>query len=54
MTREYPYHCPGCQYGMAITDEKYSCSHPSFGKKGKMIYPEAFKVLKVLGCMGSQ
>lgn len=39
---------------MAITADKYLCSHPAFGKKKKIIYPEAFKVLKVLGCMGSQ
>lgn len=51
---EHPYFCPGCEYGMAITEDKYSCSHPVFGKRGKMIYPETFHVLKKLGCKGSQ
>jgi len=41
-------------YGMAITEDKYSCSHPSFGKRGRIIYPETFKILKIMGCKGSQ
>lgn len=43
--------CPGCGHcNLAVTDEHFICGHPVFGKRGKTIYPETFKVLKKLGC----
>lgn len=46
--------CDECVSGKAVREKQYHCSHPRYGSRGKVIYPETFTVLKKLGCGGAQ
>lgn len=44
--------CKECKNGMAITADKYYCSADCWKRsKGKIIYPDTFKILVKVGCM---
>lgn len=46
--------CDFCKYGKATREFEYSCSHPLFKARGKVIYPETFKVLRRVGCESAE
>jgi len=46
--------CDECRMGKQTREHQYHCSNPKFRGGKKVIYPETFKVLKVIGCGGAQ
>lgn len=42
--------CDHCVHGKATREEQFDCSHPLFKKRGRVIYRETFRILKIVGC----